>query len=293
MTHHRTVHIDGQDIFYREAGDRRNPAIVLLHGFPTSSFMFRNLIPALEDKYYLVAPDFPGFGQSSMPSVHEYAYTFDNLSHTIDAFLGAVGLEKYSLYVMDYGAPVGFRVAARHPEKVEGLIVQNGNAYVEGMEDGFWAPVKKFWASPEDPASIAGASGMTAPASTRWQYEDGVKDLSLVSPDTWTHDQALLDRPGNGDIQLALFFDYRNNPPLYPGWQAYFRTWQPPALVVWGKNDQIFVEAGAHPYKRDLQNVDFHLLDTGHFALETHLPQIATLIDQFMAREVAPKYNRA
>lgn len=293
MTHHRTVSVNGQDIFYREAGDRRNPAILLLHGFPTSSFMFRNLIPALADKYYLVAPDFPGFGQSSMPSVHEYEYTFDNLSRTIEAFLGAIRLDKFSLYVMDYGAPVGFRIAARHAEKVEGLIIQNGNAYVEGMEDGFWGPIKKYWANPQDPASIEGAAVMTDPASTRWQYQDGVKDLTLVSPDTWTHDQALLDRPGNRDIQLALFFDYQNNPPQYPGWQAYFRTWQPPALVVWGKNDQIFVEAGAHPYKRDLKNVDFHLLDTGHFALETHLEEIASLIDRFMEREVAPKYNRA
>lgn len=293
MTHHNTVSVNGLDIFYREAGDRRHPAILLLHGFPTSSFMFRNLIPALADKYYLVAPDFPGFGQSSMPAVNEYAYTFDNLSQTIDAFIDAIGLEKYTLYVMDYGAPVGYRIATRRPEKVEGLIVQNGNAYVEGMEDGFWGPIKKYWANPTDPEALAGATTLVAPASTRWQYEDGVKDLSLVSPDTWTHDQALLDRPGNADIQLALFFDYQSNPPLYPDWQAYFRAWQPPALVVWGKNDQIFVEAGAQPYQRDLQNVDFHLLDTGHFALETHLPQIASLIDRFMAREVAPKYNRA
>ncbi|MGE7774005.1 alpha/beta fold hydrolase [Chitinophaga sp. NPDC101104] len=292
MTHHHTVSINGQDIFYREAGDRRNPAILLLHGFPTSSFMFRNLIPALEDKYYLVAPDFPGFGESSMPAVNEYEYTFGNLSNTIDAFIGAIGLERYSLYVMDYGAPVGFRIAARHPEKVEGLIIQNGNAYVEGMA-GFWDPIKKFWAAPQDPAAIEGVAGLVTLPATRWQYQDGVKDLSLVSPDTWLHDQALLDRPGNRDIQLALFLDYATNPPLYPGWQAYFRAWQPPALVVWGKNDQIFVEAGAHPYKLDLQNVDFHLLDTGHFALETHLDEIATLIDGFMEREVAPKYNRA
>lgn len=293
MTHHRTVSVNGLDIFYREAGNPQKPSILLLHGFPTSSFMFRNLIPALAEKYHLVAPDFPGFGQSSMPGVEEYTYTFDQLSETIDGFIDAIGLEKYTLYVMDYGAPVGYRIATRRPEKVEGLIVQNGNAYKQGMEDNFWAPIKTFWTNRNDAAAIEGAAVMVRPESTRWQYQDGVKDLTLVSPDTWTHDQALLDRPGNRDIQLALFYDYQNNPPLYPQWQEYFRTYQPPALVVWGKNDQIFVEAGAHPYKRDLKNVDFHLLDTGHFALETHGAEIASLIDAFLAREVAPKYNRA
>ena len=281
MTTYRTVSIDGLDIFYREAGSRSNPTILLLHGFPTSSHMFRNLIPALADKFHLVAPDYPGYGNSSMPTVNEFDYTFDHLAEIMEKFIAAIDLKKYSLYVMDYGAPIGYRIAAKYPERVQALIVQNGNAYEEGLGE-FWNPIKAYWQdrSPENADKLKYLFTLEA---TKWQYTNGVRNLEAISPDTWTMDQHFLDRPGNEEIQLALFYSYGSNPPLYPQWQEYFRNYQPPTLIVWGKNDYIFPADGAYPYQRDLKDVEFHLLDTGHFALEEEGDVIATYIGQFLA----------
>ncbi len=283
---HRTVKIDGLEIFYREAGPQDAPTLLLLHGFPTSSHMFRNLIPALADKYHVVAPDFPGFGNSSAPSVKQFDYTFDNLANVIEKFTEKVGLKKYSIYLMDYGAPVGFRLASKHPDRVETLIVQNGNAYDEGIDNEFWKPVKTYWADRSKKNGDALRSLLTLDA-TKWQYTTGVRNVETVSPDTWGHVQPLLDRPGNQEIQLALFFSYGSNPPLYPKWQEYFRKHQPPTLVAWGKNDPIFPAAGALPYKRDLKNLEFHLLDTGHFALEEDGAAIVTLIRDFLGKQLS------
>jgi pimeloyl-ACP methyl ester carboxylesterase len=275
--------VKGLDIFYREAGPTNAPTLILLHGFPTSSRMFRNLIPALADKYHVIAPDYPGYGHSSMPGVSEFDYTFDNLADVIDSFIQGLGVQRYSLYVMDYGAPVGFRIAARHPERVQSLIVQNGNAYEEGLGD-FWKPFRAYWSDRSETNAAALRKLLTADA-TRWQYTNGVQRLETISPDTWLVDQTLMDRPGNQDIQLALFYSYGSNPPLYPEWQEYFRQHQPPMLIVWGKNDFIFPAEGAHPYRRDLKNVDFHLLNTGHFALEEEGATIAALIRSFLAKQ--------
>lgn len=277
---HRTVKIDGLDIFYREAGPKDAPTILLLHGFPTSSHMFRNLIPALADKYRVLAPDYPGYGQSSAPSLKDFDYSFDNLAKVVDKFTEAVGATKFALYVQDYGAPIGFRIASAHPERITGLIIQNGNAYDEGLRD-FWIPFKAYWKEQSAPNRAALAQFLEIGA-TKWQWTHGVKDESTISPDTWTLDQAGLDRPGNKDIQIQLFMSYSTNPPLYPKWQEYFRKHQPPALIVWGKNDQIFPAEGAEPYKRDLKNLDFNLLDTGHFALEEKGDEIAAKIRTFM-----------
>lgn len=286
MTTYRTVSIDGLDIFYREAGSRDNPTILLLHGFPTSSHMFRNLIPALADKFHLVAPDYPGYGNSSMPTVNEFDYTFDHLSEIVEKFIDAIDLKKYSLYVMDYGAPIGYRIAAKYPERVQSLIVQNGNAYEEGLRE-FWEPIKAYWQerSPENAEKIKYLVTLEA---TKWQYTNGVRNPEAISPDTWTMDQHFLDRPGNEEIQLALFYSYGTNPPLYPQWQEYFRKYQPPTLIVWGKNDYIFPSEGAYPYQRDLKDVEFHLLDTGHFALEEDREAIANYVTQFLASRLQP-----
>lgn len=282
---HRTVKIDGLDIFYREAGPRNAPAILLLHGFPTSSHMFRNLIPALADKYHVVAPDYPGFGNSSAPSAKEFDYTFDNLANLIEKFTERAGLKKYSIYLMDYGAPIGFRLAVNHPERVQALIVQNGNAYDEGLDNEFWEPIKAYWKDRTD-AQGDGLRSLLTLDATKWQYTHGVRNVETISPDTWGHVQPLLDRPGNQEIQLALFYSYGSNPPLYPKWQKYLREHQPPTLIVWGQNDAIFPAAGAHPYQRDLKNVELHLLDTGHFALEEDGAQIATLMRNFLEEQV-------
>ncbi|MGD9714156.1 MAG: alpha/beta fold hydrolase [Thermomicrobiales bacterium] len=282
---YRSASVDGIEIAYREAGRADAPAILLLHGFPTSSHMFRNLIPALADRYRVIAPDYPGFGQSAAPSRSEFRYTFDNFAKLVDGLTEKLGVSRYALYVMDYGAPVGFRLAAKHPDRVTALVVQNGNAYTEGLQK-FWEPIQKYWASGSQTDREA-IRWLTSLKATKWQYTHGVPDASLVSPDTWTHDQALLDRPGNQEIQLDLFYDYQANLPLYPGWQAYFRKHKPATLVIWGKNDEIFVAAGAEPYKRDLPHAEMHLLDAGHFALETHGPEIARLIRDFLGRKVA------
>lgn len=277
---YRTVKIDGQEIFYREAGPKDAPVILLLHGFPTSSHMFRNLIPALADKYRVIAPDYPGYGNSSMPSPTEFEYSFDNLAKVVDKFTEAVGATKFALYVQDYGAPIGFRIASAHPERIAGLIIQNGNAYEEGLRD-FWVPFKAYWKeqSAKNKAALTPYFELDA---TKWQWTHAVRDATTISPDTWTLDQAGMDRPGNKEIQLALFMSYGTNPPLYPKWQEYFRTHQPPTLIVWGKNDFIFPAEGAEPYKRDLKNIDFNLLDTGHFALEEQGGVIAEKIRTFM-----------
>ena len=285
----QTITVDGQTIFYREAGDKeKGPTILLLHGFPTSSHMFRNIIPALADKFHLVAPDYPGFGYSSMPPVDKFEYTFDHLAEIVDKLITQIGLERYSLYVMDYGAPVGYRLAVKHPEKIEALIVQNGNAYEEGLGE-FWEPLRAYWNEPNEKNKNALKKFLTLEA-TRWQYTHGVKNENAISPDNWIHDQLLLDRPGNNEIQLQLFYDYKSNPPLYPQWQEYFRKYQPPTLVVWGRNDFIFTKEGAIPYQRDLKNIQIHLLNTGHFALEEEGELIAELISRFLLtqRKAAP-----
>ena len=282
---YRSAMVDGVKMFYREAGPADGPVVLLLHGFPTSSHMFRNLIPLLADKYHVIAPDYPGFGQSGAPDHKQFAYSFGHYADMVDTLLGQVGASRYAMYVMDYGAPVGYRLALKHPERVSGLIVQNGNAYDEGLRE-FWDPIKVYWKSGSDRDREA-LSGLVSLETTKFQYMDGVRDLSRISPDNWVQDQALLDRPGNKDIQLDLFYDYRTNVPLYPQFQQFFRDRKPPTLVVWGKNDKIFPEEGAHPYRRDLPNAEFHILDTGHFALEDKLDVMAPLIRDFLDRNVA------
>ncbi len=282
---YKTLTIEGQEIFYREAGPVDRPTILLLHGFPTSSFMFRNLMIALGDKYHLVAPDYPGFGNSSMPLVDEFEYTFDHLADIVDQFITAIGLKKYSLYVMDYGAPVGYRIATKHPERVEALLVQNGNAYLEGLSP-FWEPIKAFWADPENEEKRNAVAAASSFDFTKWQYLTGTRDASKISPDTWALDQSKLDRPGNTEIQVALFYSYRTNLERYPEWQHFFRTYQPPTLITWGGNDQIFPPSGAKAYLKDLPNAELHILDTGHFALEEDGTQIASLIDRFLTANI-------
>lgn len=274
-----TIRIRDLDVFYRDAGPKDAPALLLLHGFPTSSNMFRTLIPRLAGPFRVIAPDYPGFGFSSMPDHKSFSYTFENVTSIVEELTEQLQLAKYTLYVMDYGAPIGYRLALRHPEKISGLIVQNGNAYDEGLLE-FWDPIKKYWkdATPENRAALA---FMVSPETTKWQYRNGVSDPGLLDPTTWTLDQVFLDRPGNGDIQLDMLFDYGSNIPLYPKFQAFFRQYQPPTLIVWGKNDFIFPPEGAEPYKRDLPNLETHLLDTGHFALETHGEEIAGHIERF------------
>lgn len=286
---HKTVKVGDLDIFYREAGPKDAPAILLLHGFPTSSQMFRNLILRLADKYRVIAPDYPGFGHSSMPPRDKFAYTFDNLAKVIDEFTEKVGLTKYALYVQDYGAPVGYRLASQHPDRITAIVVQNGNAYDEGLDNDFWKPIKAYWKEPNSKAKRDNIRNLVTYEATKWQYTHGVKNPELVSPDGAAHDQFLLDRKGNDEIQLDLFLSYGSNPPLYPKWQEYFRTHQPPMLIAWGKNDQIFPAAGAEPYKRDLKTLKFHLLDAGHFALESNGDEIAQLMREFLGKHVPKK----
>lgn len=272
--------VDGIELFYRQAGDPSSPTLLLLHGFPSSSHMYRDLIADLADDFHLVAPDYPGFGNSSMPSRSEYTYTFDNLSTTIEKFIDALGLQKFYLYIQDYGSPVGFRIATRRPELIQGLIIQNANAYEDGLgpaiDDG-----KRFWANRTQETEAAMRSALTI-EGTKFQYLHGVKDTTLVSPDAYRYDQYFLDRPGNAEIQLDLLYDYRNNITLYPLWQKYFRDHQPPALIVWGKNDVFFTADGAVAYKNDLHNAKVILLDTGHFALEDHHFEISNHIRSFV-----------
>lgn len=287
QTHHRTAVVDGIDIFYREAGPANAPVIVLLHGFPTSSRMYRNLIPALAQRYRVIAPDYPGFGQSGTPSRASFDYSFARFAGLMDGLLTQLGAQRYALYVQDYGAPVGFRLALRHPERVTALVVQNGNAYDEGLKE-FWEPLKAYWAGGTSAQRNALRAGLTA-AATRSQYVDGVRDPTRIDPDSWVHDQALLDRPGIDEVMLDLFKDYGSNVALYPQFQQFFRERQPPTLIVWGKNDAIFPADGAHPYLRDLPKAELHLLDTGHFALEDKGDEIAVLMRRFLDRNLRRK----
>jgi pimeloyl-ACP methyl ester carboxylesterase len=284
VTHHRFAQIEGVNIFYREAGSKDNPCVLLLHGFPTSSHMFRNLIPALADRYHVLAPDYPGYGQSDMPDRKTFAYSFDRYADLVEQLLSKLGVKRYAMYVMDYGAPVGWRLALKHPDQVTGLIIQNGNAYDEGLKE-FWDPIKKYWAERSDENAKALLKLFTL-ETTKFQYTDGVDDVTRVSPDNWVHDQALLDRPGNSDIQLDMMYDYRTNLPLYPKVQEYLRKHQPPTLIVWGERDFIFPADGAHPYKRDLKELEFHLIPTGHFALEDKADVIVPLIRDFLERRL-------
>ena len=285
VTHYRTAMVDGVSIFYREAGPENGPVVLLLHGFPTSSHMFRNLIPLLADRYRVIAPDYPGFGQSAAPDHTQFTYSFGHYADLVDQLLQQLKMQRYAMYVMDYGAPVGYRLALKHPERVSALIVQNGNAYSEGLK-GFWDPIKAYWAD-GSPAHREALNFLVAPETTKFQYTDGVQDVSRIDPDNWLHDQVLLDRPGNRDIQLDLFHDYGSNVPLYPQFQAFFRQYQPPTLIVWGKNDKIFPADGAGPYLHDLPKAELHLLDTGHFALEDKLDKMAPLIHSFLDRHLA------
>jgi len=282
MMKYNRVNIDARGVFYRETGNADAPALLLLHGFPTSSHMFRDLMPRLADRYHVVAPDLPGFGFSDAPARAEFKYTFDNLARVMQEFAEKIGLRRYALYVFDYGAPVGFRLALAHPERVTAIISQNGNAYEEGLSQG-WNPIQRYWREPT-PESRAALRDFLKPETTKWQYTHGVADESLVAPESYTLETALLARPGNDEIQLDLFLDYANNVALYPKFQAYFRAQRPPLLAVWGKNDPFFLPAGAEAFKRDQPEADVHFYDTGHFALETHAAEIAAEIRKFLAQ---------
>ena len=279
---YRTVAVDGLKVFFREAGDPRASAVLLLHGFPTSSHMYRELIPVLADRYHVVAPDLPGFGFTEAPDRERFKYSFDHLAEVMDRFTEVIGLRRYALYVFDYGAPVGFRLAVRHPERVAALISQNGNAYEEGLSEN-WNPIQAYWKDPS-PQNREALRAFLTPETTEWQYTHGAADPERLSPDSWTLDSALLARPGNDEIQLDLFGDYQSNIALYPKFQEYFRNSRPPLLAVWGKNDPFFLPAGAEAFRRDNPRAEIHLLDAGHFALESRGPEIAVIIFNFLAR---------
>jgi pimeloyl-ACP methyl ester carboxylesterase len=278
----QTMEVDGINLFYREAGNPDSPSILLLHGFPTSSHMFRNLIPKLAGEHHVVAPDLPGFGFSDSPPRSKFKYTFENLARVIGAFTEKAGLEQFTMYIFDYGAPVGLRIALAHPERIAAIISQNGNAYEEGLSEG-WNPIQKYWKEP-NAANRAALRDFLKPEATKWQYTHGVSDQSLVAPESYALDSALLARPGNDEIQLDLFLDYASNVALYPKFQAFFRKYHPPLLAVWGQNDPFFLPAGAKAFARDNPNADIHFLDTGHFALETHAEEIADKIKTFLKR---------
>jgi len=284
MTSYQHCNVDGNQMFYREAGSKTAPAILLLHGFPTSSHMFRNLIPALADRYHLVAPDLPGFGFSDAPDRKLYPYTFERLAKTVDSFTRAIDLNRYAIYVFDYGAPVGLRLALDHPERITAIISQNGNAYEEGLSQG-WNPIQKYWRE-ATVANRAALRDFLTPEATKSQYLHGVQNAALIAPETYALDSALLARAGNTEIQLDLFLDYASNVALYPKFQEYFRAKRPPLLAVWGKNDPFFLPVGAEAFKRDIPDAEIHLYDTGHFALETHYPQIADTIRDFLDRKI-------
>ena len=278
---YRTTNVDGLDLFYREAGTVGAPKLLLLHGFPTSSHMFRDLIPLLADRFHIVAPDLPGFGRSGDPK----ANSFDSIAETIEHFTETIGFDRFAIYVFDYGAPTGFRLAMGHPERITAIISQNGNAYVEGLSDG-WNPIRAYWEDPS-PANRAALRTMLAPETTYWQYTHGVPDPAAISPDGYTLDDHYLTRPGAADVQLDLFGDYKSNVALYPEFQAYFRKAQPKLLAIWGRNDPFFLPAGAEAYRRDIENAEVRFLDTGHFALETHAAEIAGAIRDFLGADVA------
>jgi pimeloyl-ACP methyl ester carboxylesterase len=278
--HYRSVDVDGLKVFYRQAGGRHAPKLLLLHGFPTSGHMFRNLIPLLADRYHIIAPDLPGFGQSDMPSRDHFKYTFDNIAGVIDRFTELVGFDRFAIYVFDYGAPTGFRIAAKHPERVTAIISQNGNAYEEGLSDG-WDPIRAYWRNPSQ-ENRAALRAFLQPATTQWQYTHGVNDVTEVPPDGIALDNFYLSRPDADEVQLDLFGDYKSNVELYPTFQRYFRKDQPRLLAVWGKNDPFFLPAGATAFRRDIPNAHISFFDTGHFALETHAGPIAAEIREFL-----------
>ena len=281
---YRTVEVDDVKIFCREAGPPDAPVLLLLHGFPSASHMFRNLIPLLADRFHLVAPDLPGFGQSDMPPREDFTYTFDNLAERIGRFTEIIGLRRFAIYIFDYGAPVGLRIAVNNPERITAIISQNGNAYEEGLSEG-WNPIQAYWREPTQ-ANRDALRTFLAPETTRWQYTHGVPDPSLVSPDGRSLDDHYLARPGAHEVQLDLFLDYASNVALYPTFQAYFRKHRPPLLAVWGKNDPFFLPAGAQAYKRDIPQAEVRFFDTGHFALETHAAEIAAAIRDFPAGSI-------
>jgi pimeloyl-ACP methyl ester carboxylesterase len=278
---YRTVEVDALKVFYREAGASDAPKLLLLHGFPSAGHMFRDLIPLLADRLHVIAPDLPGFGQSEMPERSQFTYTFDNIARVIDRFTEIVGFDRFALYVFDYGAPTGFRLAMWHPERITAIISQNGNAYKEGLSDG-WSPIRAYW---EDPSAANRTALRTflAPETTRWQYTHGVPDVSCVSPDGFSLDNFYLARPGADEVQLDLLADYKSNISLYPAFQDYFRTHKPPFLAVWGKHDPFFLPAGASAFKRDIPRADVRFYDTGHFALETHAGPIALAMREFLS----------
>jgi pimeloyl-ACP methyl ester carboxylesterase len=289
---YRTIEIDGVRLFYREAGRRGAPALLLLHGFPSSSHMFRLLIPALAERFHVIAPDYPGFGYSAFPEASAFEYTFASYARLMERFTRAIGLTRYALYVQDYGSPIGLRLALLAPERVTALVVQNGNAYEEGLS-AEWEPLKAYWRD-RTPANREKLRGWLSADGMRLQYAAGLSEsqIHLLSPDTWTLDWALLSRPGNIDVQLDLFGDYQSNVALYPAFHSYFREWQPPTLVVWGQRDPFFTVEGARAFTRDLPDAEVHLLDAGHFALETHGVEIAALMRDFLERRVTPTTPR-
>ena len=281
---YRFADVDGLNVFYREAGASDAPKLLLLQGFPSSSHMFRDLIPLLADRFHIIAPDLPGFGLTDMPPRGEFDYTFDNIARVIDRFTEVVGFDRFAVYVFDYGAPTGFRLAVKHPERILAIISQNGNAYEEGLSEG-WNPIQAYWQDPSQENRQA-LRTLLAPETTRWQYTHGVSDVASVSPDGYTLDNFYLGRPGADEIQLDIFGDYKSNVALYPTFQAYFRTHQPPFLAVWGKNDPFFLPVGAELFKRDIRDADIRFFDTGHFALETHADEIAAVIRNFLASHI-------
>jgi pimeloyl-ACP methyl ester carboxylesterase len=285
LTSIHRIQADGVTVFYREAGPANAPVVLLLHGFPTSSFQYRELIPRLADHYRVIAPDLPGFGFTEVPEERHYKYTFDALANTIQAFTDALNLKRYALYVFDYGAPTGFRLAMARPESITAIVSQNGNAYEEGLGDA-WAPIRQYWEHPT-PENRETLRQALSPAGLRWQYTEGVPHPSIIAPEGYTLDAALIQRPGNMDIQLDLFLDYANNVKLYPAFQKYFRKSQPPLLAIWGKSDPFFIPPGAEAYARDNPNAIVQFLDTGHFALETHLEEITGAMRQFLAKTTA------
>jgi len=279
---YQSADVDGLKVFYRQAGPADAPALLLLHGFPSASHMFRDLMPILADRFHLIAPDLPGFGQSDMPARSTFTYTFDRIAAVIDRFTEVIGAKRFALYVFDYGAPTGFRIAAKHPDRITAIISQNGNAYEEGLSDG-WNPIRAYWREPS-PANREALRAFLSPDATRWQYTHGVSDGTTVSPDGQSLDNFYLARPGADEVQLDLFGDYKSNVALYPTFQTYFRTHKPPFLAVWGKNDPFFLPPGAEAFKRDIPGAVVRFLDTGHFALETHASEIAAAIRDFLTR---------